>query len=271
MSGSVRRWQGLLWWVAPMLALAALLGVRDWTGEEQIHRLPAAPALIEGKAIVPSVLPEYHLDPVASLNETVDRTLFNPTRRPAPAAPTSADGGPKAIQRGQFVLTGTTLAGTRSIAFLREVANGKARTVQGGDKINGMVVSEIGPDRVKFTLDGDVEELTLKVAAGPKVNVAAAPATGVPAVAGGRTVGGFGRRAGAAAAATAGEGAPPPNVAARRAASRAAAAAAAEQAPAGAAAAAPAANANSDPWANVYQKMQQGEQTQQPRQRGRTR
>lgn len=268
MSPSVRRWQGLLWWMAPMLALAALLGVEtDWG--RQIHRLPAAPALIEGKAIVPSVLPEYHLDPVASLNETVDRTLFNPTRRPAPAAPTSADGGPKAIQRGQFVLTGTTLAGTRSIAFLKEVANGKARTVQGGDKINGMVVSEIGPDRVKFTLDGDVEELTLKVAAGPKANVAAAPATGGPAVAGGRTGGGFGRRAGAAAGAT-GEGAPPPNVAARRAASRAAAAAAAEQAPAGAAAP-PASNTSSDPWANVYQKMQQGDQAQQPRQRGRNR
>ena len=67
MSATVRQWQGLLWWVVPMLALAALLGVEtDWG--RQIHRLPAAPTPLEGKAIMPSVLPEYHLDPVASLN-----------------------------------------------------------------------------------------------------------------------------------------------------------------------------------------------------------
>ena len=39
MNGNVR---ALLWWVAPALALVALVGIEtDWGG--QLHRLPAAP------------------------------------------------------------------------------------------------------------------------------------------------------------------------------------------------------------------------------------
>ena len=102
----------------------------DWGG--QLHKLPAAPQAIEPKPVVPALLPEYQVEGgVASLNETVDRTLFNPTRRPAPPATASAEGEQK-VQSGQFVLTGTTLAGDRSIAFLKEVAGGKARTVRKG-------------------------------------------------------------------------------------------------------------------------------------------
>ncbi|MEP6997207.1 MAG: hypothetical protein ABI900_06135, partial [Betaproteobacteria bacterium] len=144
MNGNLR---SLLWWVAPALAFFALLGIEtDWGG--QLHRPPVAVQAIEPRPVAPVLLPEYQVEGgVASLNETVDRTLFNPTRRPAPPATASADGEKKA-QSGQFVLTGTTLAGDRSIAFLKEVAGGKARTVRKGDKINGMLVAEVLPDRV---------------------------------------------------------------------------------------------------------------------------
>jgi hypothetical protein len=78
MNGNLR---ALLWWVAPALALVALVGIEtDWGG--QLHKLPAAPQAIEPKPVVPTLLPEYQVEGgVASLNETVDRTLFNPTRR----------------------------------------------------------------------------------------------------------------------------------------------------------------------------------------------
>ncbi len=115
MNGNLR---ALLWWVAPALAFVALVGIEtDWGG--QLHRLPAAPQAIEPKPVVPALLPEYQVEGgVASLNETVDRTLFNPTRRPAPPATAGVE-GEKKVQSGQFVLTGTTLAGDRSIAFLQ--------------------------------------------------------------------------------------------------------------------------------------------------------
>ncbi len=257
MNGNFR---ALLWWVAPALALIALLGIEtDWGG--QLHRLPAAPQAIEPKPVAPALLPEYEVQGgVASLNETVDRTLFNPTRRPAPPATASAEGERK-VQSGQFVLTGTTLAGDRSIAFLKEVAGGKARTVRKGDKINGMLVAEVLPDRVRFTNGGDSEELMLKVSPGPKTTVVAAPAAPAAGAAA-RTRSAAGRRqpAGAAArGAAAGEGQPAAGQPVTGRGARAAARAAAEAAARGNSstdAAAPAPSGNT--WGEVYQRMQRG-------------
>ncbi|HEX3633179.1 MAG TPA: hypothetical protein VHZ01_11775 [Casimicrobiaceae bacterium] len=258
MNGNFR---ALLWWVAPALALVALVGIQtDWGG--QMHRLQAAPQAIEPKPVVPALLPEYQVQGgVASLNETVDRTLFNPTRRPAPPAAANAE-GEKKVQSGQFVLTGTTLAGDRSIAFLKEVAGGKARTVRKGDKINGMLVAEVLPDRVRFTQGGESEELMLKVSPGPKTTVAAAPnaEAAAPAPRGG--AGAAARRAAAdARGAAVGEGQPPPGVPQTGRGARAAAKAAAKDAEATSAAGestAPAGTTPADAWGQVYQRMQRG-------------
>lgn len=256
MNGNLR---ALLWWVAPALAFFALLGIEiDWGG--QVHRLPAAPQAIEPKPVAPVLLPEYQVEGgVASLNETVDRTLFNPTRRPAPPATAGAE-GEKKLQAGQFILTGTTLAGDRSIAFLKEVAGGKARTVRKGDKINGMVVADVLPDRVRFSQGDDSEELVLKVAAGPKTTVVAAPqaAQAAPTP---RGAGNNARRAAAAAARGAAVGESPAPVPAGRASRGSRGAAARASADAAAAAAANPAAAGSTPtdaWGQVYQRMQHG-------------
>jgi hypothetical protein len=258
MNGNFR---ALLWWVAPALALFALLGIEtDWGG--QLHVLPAAAQAIQPAPVAPALLPEYRIEGgVASLNETVDRTLFNPTRRPAPPATASAEGERK-MESGQFILTGTTIAGDRSIAFLKEVAGGKARTVRKGDKISGMLVAEVLPDRVRFARGDESEELMLKVAVGPKTTVAAAPAPAAAPTRGGR----IDRRSAAAIAAArgaaAGEGQPPGGAPQTGRGARAAARAAAEAANAGntGANAQPAGNTPADAWGQVYQRMQRGAQ-----------
>ncbi len=94
------------------------------------------------------------------------------------------------MKTGQFILTGTSLSGDRSIAFLKEVAGGKFRSVRKGEQINGMLVAEVKPDRVRLTLGGDSEELVLKVAPGPKATATPAPATAAaPGAAGGANPG----------------------------------------------------------------------------------
>jgi hypothetical protein len=70
------------------------------------------------------------------------------------------------MKRGQ-ALTGTTVAGERSLAFLKEIAAAR-RAPEDGDTINGLVVAEVKPDRVKLTLGDETEELVLRVAANPK-------------------------------------------------------------------------------------------------------
>ncbi len=173
MSAAMDRWRSRLWWLVPVLALGVLLGAELGWGR-RVHRLPEPGPALEARPVTPALLPEYKIDGgLAGRAETVSRTLFNPTRRPAPTA--IADTGRPQLQRGQFVLTGTSLAGDRGIAFLKEVAGGKSRTVRQGEQVNGMLVAEVKSDRVRLTLGGDTEELVLKVAAGPRTTAAPTP------------------------------------------------------------------------------------------------
>jgi hypothetical protein len=70
-----------------------------------------------------------------------------------------------------------------AVAYLKETSgNAKSRSVKKGDSVNGMLVAEVAPDRVKLTLGDETEDVELKVAKGPKTTVqptavAAAPAS----------------------------------------------------------------------------------------------
>jgi hypothetical protein len=130
------------------------------------------------------VLPEYQIEGgLPAHAETVSRTLFNATRRPAPVL--AADSGPRQIVRGRYQLMGTTVTGDKNIAFLKEAAGGKTRVVRQGDEISGMTVALVTTDRVTFTAGDDSEELILKVAPGPKTTLVAAPPPPGPAPAAG--------------------------------------------------------------------------------------
>ena len=84
------------WWVVPIVVLALLIGWEtDWG--RQIVRVPSSPPPIEPKAITPAVLPEYQIaGGLPAHAETVERTLFNATRRPAPTL--AADSGPGVLK-----------------------------------------------------------------------------------------------------------------------------------------------------------------------------
>jgi hypothetical protein len=174
----VKAW---LTWALPFAVLALLIGWETEWGHA-LRRVPAQNVNVTPQPVNVAVLPEYQISGgVAERRETVERTLFNPTRRPAPPPP--ATGAKSALQTGQFVLTGTTVVDQKATAFLREVNGGRSRRVQQGESINGMLVAEVRPDRVKLTQGSDSELLTLKVAPGPKTTiqpVAAGPQPGAP-------------------------------------------------------------------------------------------
>jgi hypothetical protein len=160
-------------WLLPAVAFALVVGWEiDWG--RHIVRVPAAPPAVVPGPTTTVVLPDYQIDGgLPAHSETVARTLFNATRRPAPVL--AGDGGPHRLTPGQFQLVGTTVTGDRNIAFLKEAAGGKSRVVRQGDEINGMRVVSVQPDRVKLALGDESEELFLKVAPGPKTTLAAAP------------------------------------------------------------------------------------------------
>jgi hypothetical protein len=182
LNARVRSW---LVWLLPFFALALVIGWEaDW-GRKWRH-VPVTDVAVVPQPVAIAVLPEYR--PTATLatqRDMVERSLFNPTRRPAPVA--LADAAKKRLQPGQFLLTGTLIVDGKATAFLKEGAGGKSRRVAQGEQINGMLVAEVKPDRVKLTLGEESEDLVLKVAIGPKTTTqpavapaAAAPATGTP-------------------------------------------------------------------------------------------
>jgi len=173
----LRTW---LVWAMPFVVIALLIGWEtDWGRE--LKRVPPLESNVVANPVNVALLPEYKVDAGADGNrETVERTLFNPTRRPAP--PAVAVAAKPTMQKGQFVLTGTTVVDRTATAFLREVSGGKSRRVSKGETVNGMIVAEVLPDRVKLKLNDDVEELVMKAAPGPRTTTqpAAAQVAGQP-------------------------------------------------------------------------------------------
>ena len=169
MNGLDARTKAWLLWALPFAVIAALVGWETEWGHA-LKRVPALDANVAAQPVPVALLPEFRIDGGAEgRRETVERTLFNPTRRPAP--PQASAAGKPAIQPGQFVLTGTTVVDSKATAFLREVNGGRSRRVQQGETINGMLVAEVRGDRVKLTAGEAAEELMLKVAAGPKTTI----------------------------------------------------------------------------------------------------
>jgi hypothetical protein len=168
----------LMWGIPCAIVVAALGYETDW-GRDVAHETPVRAAAAPQPVAV-SLLPEYRIDDgVEARKETVDRVLFNPTRRAAPPS-TQAAGSASSMQRGLYALTGTTVVGNVATAFLREVKGGKSYTVHQGEKLNGVVVAEVAPDHVRLKQGSDVEDLQLKIAMGPKSTVQMAPAPGLP-------------------------------------------------------------------------------------------
>ena len=224
-SGRLRGW---MLWLVPLVVLALVVGWEtDWG--RQIVRVPSTPAPAEPKPLTTAALPDYQIEGgLAAHSEMVQRTLFNATRRPAPAL--AADDGPRQVARGAFQLMGTTVTGERNIAFLKEVGSGKTRVVRQGDEINGMKVAIVAPDRVQFKAGDDSEDLILKVAPGPKTTLAAAPPPpGAPSAPAAAPVASPAVGAAARAAAAPQGGAPPPPAGQTRAVRRAARGAAAQE------------------------------------------
>jgi hypothetical protein len=183
MNGLDPRFRRSLYWLLPLALVAVVIGFETNWAREMRHVMPQD-GPVAPPTLSTAVLPDYSAPagrPAAP--EMVSRTLFNPTRRPAPTLATEA-GQPK-MQRGQFALSGTLLLDGKSTVFLRETAGGKSRRVVQGDVVNGMQVAVVKPDRVTLKLGDETEELVLAVAKNPRPTpmpvAVAAPGGAVPA------------------------------------------------------------------------------------------
>ena len=131
-------------------------------------------AAVEHRKVVPAdakLLPSLAIAaPEQAYPDSVARSLFLPTRRPAPEAPVSAQG---VIPKGQYILQGVIVVGDNRIAMVREKSNGRIHRIERGKDFNGLKVIEIERESVTLAQGNDQEKLLLSV---QKLTPAAAPA-----------------------------------------------------------------------------------------------
>src|ERR1043165_7241594 len=93
-------------WALPFVLIGLAIAWETDFGQA-LKRRPTTEGAITPQPVNIALMPEYAIEGgIESRRETVERTLFNPTRRPAP--PQAAAAG-KPAQAGQFVLTGTSV------------------------------------------------------------------------------------------------------------------------------------------------------------------
>ena len=152
------------------LASLAVIGYETEWG----HSLRSTATASTGarKAEMVATLPAFTLTPLETgYRESGERPLFLPTRRPVLAVAVSQ----VVMKKGQFKLTGTSVAPDMSVAYMQEVSSGKTIRVTKGQEINGIKLEIVESARVVLKQGDDSEELTLRTAASPPKPPPAAP------------------------------------------------------------------------------------------------
>lgn len=149
----------LVWSVTSLVLVGVLVFELEF-GRSTAGEGPRGPARVAEARL----LPAFRLTPETLAGaQTLQRPLFVPGRRPAPAG----DGGSSGvIKKGQLVLQGTTLDGALSIAMLKEISTGMVHRVEKGGDILGMTLAEVSAEQVVLKAGDDSETLPLLVATG---------------------------------------------------------------------------------------------------------
>ena len=155
-----------------LCALASLAVIGYETEWGHSLRSTATAAAGARKAEMVATLPAFALTPLETgYRESGERPLFLPTRRPVLAVAVSQ----VVMKKGQFKLTGTSVAPDMSVAYMQEVSSGKTIRVTKGQEINGIKLEIVESARVVLKQGDDSEELTLRTAASPPKPPPAAP------------------------------------------------------------------------------------------------
>lgn len=123
------------------------------SGNAQAALPPATPAAEPPPLLAPEL---------SDLTDTVERPLFNPSRRgpqpPPPEAEAPPPPPPTAEPPPAVTVQGVILAGDQGVALLRRDDTGEIMTARPGDDLSGWHVDRIDPGSVTLTgPDGSIE------------------------------------------------------------------------------------------------------------------
>lgn len=169
------------------LFILAVVGVIGWETGWARYWSPGVPKFdgAPRKADEIALLPPFTLPPVdPTYKETVERPLFNQTRRPNPPAVATAPAAP-AMEKGKYRLTGTTVNNELSAAFLVDNRTGKTYRVSRGGVVDPfgtqpITLDTVAPTSVVLKFGADTETLSLSTSKSPTVVAQAQPQQAQP-------------------------------------------------------------------------------------------
>ncbi len=144
--------------VALVWAMRAQLEAPDPTPAVDIGAAPSALAGLEreGPGAVPT-LPELE-----SLSDTVERPLFRPDRRPAPAGQAAAPTTATSATPPRKILTGVVIVADEPVALLRGDDPSQTQRARVGDRVDGWEVVSIEPETLVLSQGSDTYRLVLR-------------------------------------------------------------------------------------------------------------
>jgi hypothetical protein len=162
-------------WATASGGLGVLIGKDlDWGRRPRLD-VPMASVLAPDSVGI-DLLGEYKLVALdKNYQQTNERPLFVPSRRPAPPPPPPPPPAPPpkpTMQKGQFQMVGALILPEASYVWLREAAGGRTRRVEQGQTINGVLVQSVESETVTLTQYDESETVMMKVAPTPKGHTA---------------------------------------------------------------------------------------------------
>lgn len=161
------------------VGIAAIIGYEvDWGQGAALTDVPTRKTVASNAE--QALLPSYTMPPIdPTYQETVERPLFIPTRRPAPAGSTTMT----SMRKGQYKLTGTAINAGMTVAYLVEISTGKGLRANLGAEVlqsGGIKIDKVEATRVVLRQGDETEELTLRTATSPRPSPAALAANQAP-------------------------------------------------------------------------------------------
>ena len=161
------------------VGIAAMIGYEmDWGHSAALTDVPTRKTVASNAE--QALLPSYTMPPIdPTYQETVERPLFIPTRRPAPAGSTTV----ASMRKGQYKLTGTAINAGMTVAYLVEISTGKGLRANLGAEVlqsGGIKIDKVEATRVVLRQGDETEELTLRTANSPRPSPTALAANQAP-------------------------------------------------------------------------------------------
>jgi len=143
-------------WGLVCIALAVAVAVELTSGND-VRLSPQSKEVTKDVVVLEKTVLPADLPPLSEFDETIERPLFHPTRRPVLSAATAQPNRPPSSLPGGYSLRGIVMTPAGRTALFQTQRDDEYLRVKKGEAIEGWTIDEINPDHVLVRQNDVVE------------------------------------------------------------------------------------------------------------------